>query len=488
MEKKGKLELTWVGKYEEEKLEPRILIEDKLKSYGDPNTENMLIHGDNLLALRALEHDYTGRIKCIYIDPPYNTGSAFEHYDDGVEHSIWLSMMKQRLEILRNLLSDDGFIFVEIDNNEMAYLKVLMDEIFGRDNFVNDIVWKRRGGSANPNNRLNNVTDYILWYSKTQNYTISPAFTLDDENTQKYIEERFRNEFNGRRYMLAPVERNAKLGMRETMRYEYKGYVPQYGWMMGQENLIKLDKEDKLHWNSKGRPNRRVYLDEYKGQPIGNLWTDIKVINPMSKERLDFDGQKPEALIQRIIEMTTAEGDWVLDSFLGTGSTVATATKLKRNWIGIELGEQCFTYCIPRLQKVIDGVDEGGITKEVKWEGGSGFKFYELAETLLVKNTTLPVYQINPSYTWDMVCEAICKIEGFTYEPSGAFQGHSSEMRFIHITEEFVNTKYVMSVMKTLGKKQSLLIYCKKNQADMMLPDYVEVKKIPKDLLDKCNY
>lgn len=129
MEKKGKLELTWVGKYEEEKLEPRILIEDKSKSYGDPNTENMLIHGDNLLALKALERDYAGKIKCIYIDPPYNTGSAFEHYDDGVEHSIWLSLMKQRLEILHSLLSDDGFIFVEIDNNEMAYLKVLMDEI-----------------------------------------------------------------------------------------------------------------------------------------------------------------------------------------------------------------------------------------------------------------------------------------------------------------------------------------------------------------------
>ena len=369
MEKKGKLELTWVGKYEEEKLEPRILIEDKSKSYGDPNTENMLIHGDNLLALKALERDYAGKIKCIYIDPPYNTGSAFEHYDDGVEHSIWLSLMKQRLEILHSLLSDDGFIFVEIDNNEMAYLKVLMDEIFGRVNFVNDIVWKRRGGSANPNNRLNNVTDYILWYSKSQNYTIYPVFTLDDENTQKYIEERFKNELNGRRYMLAPVERNAKLGMRETMRYEYKGYVPQYGWMMSKENLIKLDDEEKLHWNSKGRPNRRVFLDEYKGQPIGNLWTDIKVINPMSKERLDFDGQKPEALIKRIIEMTTAEGDWILDSFLGTGSTVATATKLKRKWIGIERGEQCFTYCIPRLQKVVDGIDDGGITKEAQWEG-----------------------------------------------------------------------------------------------------------------------
>lgn len=488
MEKKGKLELTWVGKYEEKELEPRILVEDASKSYGDSDTENMLIHGDNLLALRALEADFTGKIKCIYIDPPYNTGSAFEHYEDGIEHSIWLSMMKKRLEILRNLLRDDGFIFVEIDNNEMAYLKVLLDEVFGRENFVNDIVWKRRGGSANPNNRLNNVTDYILWYSKTQEYTITPAFTLDDENTQKYIEERFKNEFEGRRYMLAPVERNAKLGMRETMRYEYKGYVPQYGWMMSKENLIKLDNENKLHWNSKGRPNRRVFLDEYKGQPIGNLWTDIKVINPMSKERLDFDGQKPEALIKRVIDMTTQEGDWILDSFLGTGSTAATAMKLRRRWIGIELGDQCYSYCIPRLNRVIDGIDEGGITTEVKWQGGGGYKFYELAESLLVKHPILPIYQVNPAYTWDMMCEAICKIEGFKYKPNGDYQGYSSENRFIHITEEFVNGKYVMGLTKSLGKRQSVLIYCKKHQADMILPANVEVRKIPKDLLEKCSF
>lgn len=488
MEKRGKLELTWVGKYEDEELEPRILVEDKSKSYGDPDAENMLIHGDNLLALKALEADFTGRIKCIYIDPPYNTGSAFEYYEDGIEHSIWLSLMKRRLEILHNLLRDDGFLFVEIDNNEMAYLKVLLDEIFGRENFVNDIVWKRRGGSANPNNRLNNVTDYILWYSKTQDYTITPAFTLDDENTQKYIEERFKNEFEGRRYMLAPVERNAKLGMRETMRYEYNGYVPQYGWMMSRDNLIKLDSENKLHWNSKGRPNRRVFLDEYKGQPIGNLWTDIKVINPMSKERLDFDGQKPEALIKRVIEMTTQKGDWVLDSFLGTGSTAAAAMKLERKWIGVELGEQCYSYCVPRLNRVVDGTDEGGITSETNWQGGSGYKFFELAEPLLVKHSKLPVYQVNPSYTWDMACEAICKIEGFKYNPNGEFQGYSSENRFIHITDEFVNGKYVIGLTKSLGNKQSVLIYCKKHQADIILPPNVEIKKIPKDLLAKCTF
>lgn len=489
MEKKGKLELTWVGKYEEEKLEPRILIEDKSKSYGDPDTENMLIHGDNLLALKALQHEYSGKIKCIYIDPPYNTGSAFKHYDDDVEHSIWLSLIRDRLHLLRDLLSDDGYIFVQIDNYEMAYLKVLLDEVFGRNNFVNDIVWKRKGGSVNPRNKLNNNTDYILLYQKSDRAELNLIYTLDDEDTQAYIKKRFNSvDENGRRYQASPI---ISPSYSPTLIYEYKGYQPPAnGWSLSREKMEQFDREGRLYFpeDKTKRIRRKQFLDEYKGQPIGNLWTDIYVINSMSSERVGFDGgQKPEKLIQRIIEMGSKPGDIVLDSFLGSGTTAAVAHKMGRKWIGIELGEHVYSLCKTRLDKIIDG-DQAGISKEVDWQGGGGYKFYELAEPLLVKNKVLPIYQINPSYTWNMVCEAICKIEGFTYEPSGEFQGHSSENRFIHITEEFVNTKYVMSIMKNLWDKQSLLIYCKKNQADMILPENVEVKKIPKDLLDKCNF
>ena len=489
MEKKGKLELTWVGKYEEEKLEPRILIEDKSKSYGDPDTENMLIHGDNLLALKALQHEYSGKIKCIYIDPPYNTGSAFKHYDDDVEHSIWLSLIRDRLHLLRDLLSDDGYIFVQIDNYEMAYLKVLLDEVFGRNNFVNDIVWKRKGGSVNPRNKLNNNTDYILLYQKSDRAELNLIYTLDDEDTQAYIKKRFNSvDENGRRYQASPI---ISPSYSPTLIYEYKGYQPPAnGCSLSREKMEQFDREGRLYFpeDKTKRIRRKQFLDEYKGQPIGNLWTDIYVINSMSSERVGFDGgQKPEKLIQRIIEMGSKPGDIVLDSFLGSGTTAAVAHKMGRKWIGIELGEHVYSLCKTRLDKIIDG-DQAGISKEVDWQGGGGYKFYELAEPLLVKNKVLPIYQINPSYTWNMVCEAICKIEGFTYEPSGEFQGHSSENRFIHITEEFVNTKYVMSIMKNLGDKQSLLIYCKKNQADMILPENVKVKKIPKDLLDKCNF
>lgn len=489
MQKKGKLELTWVGKYDEEKpVEPRILIEDKDKSYGDPDSENMLIHGDNLIALQALQQDYAGKIKCIYIDPPYNTGSAFEYYDDGIEHSLWLSMMRPRLMLLRDLLADDGFIFAQIDDNEQAYLKVLMDEVFGRECYVNQIVWKRRGGSANPRNRLNNVTDYILLYAKTPGTILNPIFSKEDENTQKYIKERFRyTDENGRRYMKSPIQ---SPNPRPNLMYEYKGYrVPTKGWSISKEVMEQWDKEGRLAFpDDKSKTiNRKIYLDEYKGQPVNNLWTDIFVINPMSGERVNFDGQKPEALIQRVLEMASSEGDWVLDSFLGSGSTAVTAQKMNRRWIGIEMGDQAYSLCKKRIDSAIDG-EQGGISKAVNWQGGGGYHFYELAPSLLVKNDKLPVYQINPTYTFEMLCEAIRKIEGFKYKPQDVFHGHSSENRFIHVTTEFVNAEYIRSLSQHLDEGQSLLIYATKIQSDMVLPDNIEVKKIPKDLLDKCNF
>ena len=488
MEHRGKLELTWVGKYEEKAIEPRILVEDPEKSYGDPHSENMLIHGDTLIALQALQQDFAGRIKCIYIDPPYNTGSAFEYYDDGVEHSIWLSMMRPRLQLLRSLLTDDGFLFAQIDDNEQAYLKVLLDEVFGRDCYVNQIVWKRRGGSANPSNRLNNVTDYILVYTKTPGTLIYPVFSKDDENTQKYIAERFRfTDENGRRYMKSPIQ---SPNPRPNLMYEYKGYrVPAKGWSISREVMEKWDAEGRLAFpDDKSKTiNRKIYLDEYKGQPISSLWTDIFVINPMSNERVDFDGQKPEALIQRVLLLATQEGDWVLDSFLGSGSTAVTAHKMKRRWIGIEMGEQVYSLCKKRVDAAIDG-EQNGISKAVDWQGGGGYHFYELAPSLLVRNERLPIFQINPEYTFEMMCEAICKIEGFRYKPEGLFHGYSSEKRFIHVTKKFVNVEYVRSVASSLGEDQSLLIYGMAIQSDMILPDNIEVRKIPKDLLKKCSF
>lgn len=503
MEKKGKLELTWVGKYEEEKLEPRILIEDKSKSYGDPDTENMLIHGDNLLALKALEQEYSGKIKCIYIDPPYNTGNAFEHYDDGIEHSIWLSMIKARIEILWNLLDKEyGSIWISIDDDEMPYLRVMMDEICGRSSFIASNVWQKRYSREN-REAIGDVHEYIVVYAQNPNkfkeYRNKIPVTLDEMKAYK-------NPNNDPKGPWRPVPMTAQAGhATKDQFYEIVTptgvvHTPPEGrcWSLSKATYEKLLSAGRIYFGKTGdsQPNIIRYFSEVEGVVPWTWWpsTEVGHTDEAKKEiyalfgKINaFDTPKPERLIERILHIATNPGDLVLDAFIGTGTTCAVAHKMKRKWIGIEMGDQCYEFCEIRMKKVIDG-ETGGVSKSNNWQGGGGYKFYELAEPLLVKNAILPIYQLNPSYTWDMVCEAICKIEGFAYAPSGEFQGHSSENRFIHITKEYVNTKYVMSVMKTLSEKQSLLIYCKKHQADMILSENVEIKKIPKDLLDKCNF
>lgn len=216
----------------------------------------------------------------------------------------------------------------------------------------------------------------------------------------------------------------------------------------------------------------------------------IGIAQRLTKEgKVEFpNGKKPESLIERILSMTTTEGELVLDSFLGSGTTAAVAQKMNRKWIGIELGEHAYSHCKIRLDRVISGEDTGGISKDINWKGGGGYHFYELAPSLLVKNDKLPIYQINPEYDFDMICEAICKIEGFKYKPKDVFHGYSSEKRYIHVTMEFVNAAYITALSAHLAEGESLLIYGTKVQSDMVLPDNIEVKKIPKDLLEKCVF
>ncbi|GHV63944.1 hypothetical protein AGMMS49587_15320 [Spirochaetia bacterium] len=554
MQKSGKLELTWVGKYEENAIEPRILMEDKSKSYGDPNTGNMLIHGDNLIALKALEQDFAGKVKCIYIDPPYNADAA-TLYEDGLEHSIWLGLMRNRLKILKNLLTDDGSILVQIDAYEMAHLKLLMDEIFVRENFVNIITCKTKvagvSGSHLGNSLQDNV-EYILFYAKNSHefslnivpqkqqelmdyiqgmeelgkswkYTsvmksidkgryISDIIAGNGDVIKLYSHNKVEvcsikaiadEYFNGDIKMayykyINEVFRttNAQTSIRtkvieaiKNIRGEYFSieYIPIKGRNAGKLSKSFYKKDNLIAWLkdvvvSKGQ--RLLKLDN-----MGNLWDDIQYNNLTKEGDVQFpNGKKPEALISRIIDMCTEKGDLVLDSFAGSGTTGAVSQKMGRRWIIIELGEHCYTHVIPRLKKVIDGNDSGGITDSVGWQGGGGFKFYELAPSLLKKHPKLPVYQINKSYTFEMLCEAICKIEGFTYKPEGEMHGHSSERRFIHVTREFVSGDYITKIMKEVGEYQSVLIYGIKIQSGLRLPGNVEVKKIPKDLLKKCNF
>lgn len=560
MQKTGKLELTWVGKYDEKVVEPRILVEDKSKSYGDPSSENMLIHGDNLIALQALQQDFSGRIKCIYIDPPYNTGSAFEHYDDNLEHSIWLSLMKARLVLLRDLLSEDGSIWIQIDDEEQAYLKVVCDEVFGRSNFVNMISVNMKNiagvSGGGEDKRLKKNCEYILIYAKE--YSLLPLFngpyvyTEISDLVQQYEEEG--KSWKYTTVLLSPGEKEffgstvdgdgneikvflrkkpemmsirqvaIRDGITEKEAYQKYGvsifqttnaqssirtrimdyrkennieddllsieYVPKTGKNRGvvYEQFYKGDKCRLFVWL---RDTSEVIDGElFKKDLQGTYWDMNAWMKNLTKEgSVEFgNGKKPEQLVRQIIEMTTSPGEWVLDSFLGSGTTAAVATKMKRNWIGVELGNHAYTHCKVRLDRVINGEDMGGISKAVDWHGGGGYHFYELAPSLLVKNDKLPFYQVNPEYTFEMMCEAICKLEGFRYKPGGNFHGYSSEKRFIHITTEFVNAEYIMSVATTLGEDQSLLIYGTKIQSDLRLPDNIEVKKIPKDLLEKCDF
>ncbi len=269
-------------------------------------------------------------------------------------------------------------------------------------------------------------------------------------------------------------------------------------WVSNRETFEALVADNRIWFGPKGDnvPAKKKFLSEVKqGSTAMTIWkyTEVGHNQDAKKEVKEFNADdvfatpKPEKLIKRIIHLASNPGDLVLDSFLGSGTTMAVAHKMGRRWIGIELGNHVYTHCKTRIDKVIEG-EQGGISKEVNWTGGGGYKFYELAEQLLVKHPKMPVYQINPSYTWEMTCEAICKIEGFKYEPRGEFHGYSSENRFIHITEEFVNGKYVMGLVKVLGEQQSVLIYCKKFQADIILPANIEIKRIPKDLLEKCSF
>lgn len=506
MEKRGKLELTWVGKYEEKELEPRILIEDKSKSYGDLDADNMLIHGNNLLALKALQQDYMSRIKCIFIDPPYNTGTAFSHYEDGIEHSIWLGLMKERIEILRDLLMDSGSIWISLDDNEVHYMKVLCDEVFQRKNFVADVAWEKSDSPRMDAKLFSSRYDHILVYAKDIEH-----IELKKIETTDIPEHYDKEDEYGKRYYLKPLRYMGTADAREDRPNLYFSISAPDGtevfplktdgsdgrWRWSKE---KVEENQSLIDFVKGKNGwsvyYRIYADETSCRPPETLWFFSEAgsnrnakaeIRALFGDNKAFETPKPEKLIKYIYDLVTEEGDFVLDSFLGSGTSAAVAHKMRRHYIGVEMGEHAYTLCKNRLDQVING-EQGGISKEVNWQGGGGYKFYELAEPLLVKHPKLPIYQVNPSYSWDMVCEAICKIEGFKYDPSGEFRGHSSENRFIHITEEFVNGKFVMSLTKSLGDSQSVLIYCKKHQADMILPPNVEIKKIPKDLLAKCTF
>lgn len=531
-----KLELTWIGKGDEPKLEPRILIENPEYSYGDPNTGNMLIHGDNLLALKALEQDFAGKVKCIYIDPPYNTGSAFDYYDDGLEHSLWLNLMKQRLVILRNLLTQDGSIFVSIDNNEMAYLQVLMDEIFQRNNRKNTIIIKRGSvtGAKVINPGLVNISEFILVYTKNAskwnpnklsrkkprddrygtyiaNYeshysewrfiplmlALSVNLGIDQKKIKKVLGEKFENtieEFvykNAERVIqfasldeksisktAVELKRLSESERGKTFLLEREGKNPYY---IHNGKLILFVK-DRL---------QTIDGELSFSEPLTDIWDDVLPNDLHNEGGVEFrKGKKPEKLIQRVFSLASNEGDLVLDSFLGSGSTAAVALKMNRRWIGIELGEHAISHCYPRLKSVIEG-EQRGISKAVNWQGGGGFKFYTLAPSLLNQDK-FGNWIISTEYNAQMLAAAMSKQEGFTFQPDTHTywkQGRSSEHDYIYVTTQFLTVEVLESIHDEMQPGESLLVCCKAFQKECKhkYPN-ITLKKIPQMLLGRCEF
>ena len=512
MDRKQKLELTWIGKENRPKLEPRILLEDPAMSYHAKHRltdkdifDNQLIFGDNLLALKALEAEFAGKVKCVFIDPPYNTGSAFEHYDDGLEHSIWLGLMRDRLEIIRRLLSDDGSLWITIDDNEAHYLKVLCDEVFGRSAFVSSIVWENFYGRSNAA-AISPSHNYLLVYAPIglEWKRVRRLLPRDERSASKYS-----NPDGDTRgpWRLGPIF--AAEERHEGLMYSIKTpsgreIKPPKGshWRMVEEEFWRLVKDGRISFGQNGDnvPAVKLYLHEVQAGLVPRSWwphTEVghtqeakREIQALFPDVIPFGTPKPERLLRQAIEIATAPGDLVLDSFAGSGTTGAVAQKMGRRWIMVELGEHCHTHIIPRLKKVIDGEDQGGITKSVNWKGGGGFRYYRLAPSLLEKDKW-GNWVINRTYNAAMLAEALCKLEGFSYAPSDSIywqHGHSTEQDFIYVTTAHLSHEQLQQLSDEVGPDRSLLVLCTAFRSRADRYPNLTVKKIPKAVLSRCEY
>ena len=513
----NKLELTWYGKDEPIRIEPRLLIENTTLSNttADPDTENMLIHGDNLLALKALESKYAGQVKCIYIDPPYNTGSAFEQYDDNLEHSTWLGLMKLRLEVLKNLLCENGSIWISIDDDEGHYLKVLCDELFGRSNFINTVIWEKKYAPQGNAQWFTDSHDFLLVYAKNKAIWSPNLLPRSTDMNAKY-----KNPDNDPKGLWRPDNATislsggqrgaqyARTGYCENI-YELKApngktYMPPQGrcWYYPEERMMAAIAEGKIFFgkDGQGAPQLKRYLSEVKqGATAMTIWKRDEVGDNQEAKRevREFNSKsvfatpKPERLIERILTLASNPGDLVLDSFLGSGTTAAVAHKMDRRYIGIEMGNHAYTHCKVRMDKVIAGEDNGGVTKSTGWQSGGGYRFYELAPTLINRDP-FDEYVINEDYDADMLAAAVALHEGFSYQPDGNLfwkQSVGNEKSYLFVTTRHLNSTYLDSIKDTMEDGEYLIIACRSFESGLdKAYNNITIKKIPQMLLDRCEF
>ena len=547
-----KLELVWEGKDNPIKPEPRILIENPELSFSvdgeDVSTGNMLIHGDNLLSLKALEKEYSGQIKCIYIDPPYNTGNAFEYYDDNYEHTIWLNLMRGRLEILYELLKDGGSLWVSIDDVECHYLKVMLDEIFGRNSFVGDITYERSGSAGLGQSGLfvNNSERILIYskgnfeYNKILGSTLLEQKTmkrynkvLENEGTKELIRE-FKSKSNGES---VKVYKHSNFEMRTISLRDFdnrkeeimKEFVSEFDNLFRTNNVQKenefqndlmkdMDKKSLYtveYIPSRGKNQNKLtklyyynselfawlkdtaYIENGKIVKTNNLttvWThdSIPKADLANEGGVDFPrSKKPEQLIKRILDIATNPNDIVLDSFLGSGTTCAVAQKMGRKWIGIEMGNHAYSHCKLRLDNVINGIDKSGVTKLCGYKGGGSYKFYELAPSLILKNE-LGIDVINKEYNAEQLASAIALHEGYSYNPDSSIfwkQAKSGENSYLFVTTSYITPSIITQIEQMMTKEEYLLIACKAfDSACIGQCKQIIIKKIPQMILNLCEF
>ncbi len=541
MTKKQKLELTWIGKENRPKLEPRILLEDPENSHLAPHRvtdhdlfDNRLIFGDNLLALKALEQEFTGKIKCIYIDPPYNTGNAFQHYDDSVEHSLWLSLMRDRLELLSRLLRPDGFICCHIDDSEGPYLKVLLDEVFGRPNYLTTFyvqvrypektlkqdmafhkeieqihIYRREYGAIPNLNKSAPSLDKFRYYIHEK--TPGRRITLGGKEVVVFKQGEYEIvESEGSENGLKEIWATGTILDGNSSGRFFRDYLAGRSETEGLGTLYKVSGigDDKFGYRYFTGPKRSGATKGkyYQGVPTFQLenpeekqFTPIENFydlagqfgNCRSEGGVEFrSGKKPEYLLEIILKHFSNPGEWVLDSFAGSGTTGAVAHKMGMHWIMVELRDHCHTHIIPRLKKVINGLDDTGVTEAVGWKGGGGFRYYHLAPSLLEKDRW-GNWVISHEFNAAMLAEAVCKLEGFTYQPNDTVywqHGRSTERDFIYITTANLSHDQLQQLSDEVGGDRSLLVVCSAFRGLKDGYTNLTVKKIPKTVLSRCEW
>ena len=416
--------------------------------------------------------------------------------------------MRDRLEILRNLLSNDGSIWITIDDNEAHYLKVMCDEIFGRINFVANVIWQKKYAPANDSLWLSDSHDHILVFSKNKSIWRPNKLARTTKQDQLYS-----NPDNDPRGSWMSDNYTCAKSADERPNLYYAIHNPNTNeeiwpkktrvWAFEQSTHQRHIEENKIYWGKDGKnstPRLKKFLSDLhsQGRVPSTIWfyeevghtqdarREVLALNPKNP----FSTPKPEKLIQQILQIATNSGDLVLDSFAGSGTTGAVAHKMGRRWIMIELGEHCHTHIIPRLKKVIDGEDQGGISKAVNWKGGGGFRYYQLAPSLLEKDKW-DNWIINKTYNAEMLAEALCKIEGFTYSPSDTFywqHGYSTERDFIYVTTQNLRHEQLSKLADEVGQERSLLVLCTAFRGKTDIFPNLTVKKIPKQILSRCEW